>query len=50
MRISLNTLLLLRRAALALVAAIDAAALEAYGWTPRGQRMQQIDNGGRLEA
>lgn len=49
MRLSLTTLLLLRQAALALVAACEAAALEAYGWTPRGKR-QPIDERARIEA
>jgi hypothetical protein len=35
MHLSLPTLLLLRQAALALVAAIECAALEGYGWAPR---------------
>lgn len=35
MKLSLTTLLLLRQAALALVAAIEKAALEEYNWTPR---------------
>lgn len=50
MRLSLNTLLILRRAALALIAAIDAAALEGYGWTPRGHNKQTIDRSATLEA
>jgi hypothetical protein len=49
MRLSLTTLLLLRQAALALVAAIEAAALEGYGWTPRRTR-QKVDIGATLEA
>jgi hypothetical protein len=35
MRLNLATILMLRRAALAFVAALEAAALE-LGWTPRG--------------
>lgn len=38
MKLSLTTLLMLRRAALALVAAIEEAAREAYGWTPQRVR------------
>lgn len=37
MRLNLATILMLRRAALAFVAALEAAALE-YGWTPRGSK------------
>ena len=48
MRLSLTTLLLLRRAALAFVAALEAAALEAYGWTPRATP-HRIDNGVSIE-
>ena len=43
MKISLQTLLLLRQAALALVAALETAALEAYGWTPRGRAIDRDD-------
>jgi hypothetical protein len=51
MRLSLATLLLLRQAALALVAALEAAALEGYGWTPRVRRHERaIDKGATLEA
>lgn len=50
MRLSLQTILLLRQAALALVAALEAAALEGYGWTPRAKRQQQVDNRATLEA
>lgn len=50
MRLSLNTLLLLRRAALALVEAIETAALEGYGWTPHKRSRQQIDNNAILDA
>ena len=35
MRISLTTLLHLRRAIIMLINALDAALLEGYGWTPR---------------
>jgi len=50
MRLSLNTLLLLRQAALALVAAIEAAALEGYGWTPRSRSRREIDKSAILDA
>jgi hypothetical protein len=50
MRLSLQTLLLLRQAALALVSALEAAALEAYGWTPRAARRQEIDNTVMIDA
>jgi hypothetical protein len=50
MRFSQNTLIRLRQAALALVAAIEAALLEGYGWTPRGHSKQAIDNRDRLDA
>lgn len=51
MRLSLKTLLLLRQAALALVAAIESAALEGYGWTPRRRAaVQTIDDYATLEA
>ncbi len=50
MRLSLQTLLLLRRAALAFIAALEAAALEGYGWTPRGHSRQQIDEYVTLDA
>jgi hypothetical protein len=49
-RLSLSTLILLRQACLALVAAIEAAALEGYGWTPRGRGKREIDNSIILEA
>ena len=42
MSLSLPTLLLLRRALLGLLAALDAALLEGYGWTPRGST-QTVD-------
>ena len=49
MRLSLTTLLLLRGAALAFIAAIEQAALEGYGWTPRGRR-HKIDSSATLDA
>lgn len=50
MHLSLNTLLLLRRAALALVAAIETAALEGYGWIPGARAQRGIDGYDRIEA
>lgn len=50
MRLSLNTLLLLRRACFALIVAIEAAALEGYGWTPRGQSKREVDISAILDA
>jgi hypothetical protein len=49
MRLSLTTILLLRRACLGLIAALEAAALEAYGWTPDRRRAHAIDNRGTIE-
>ena len=50
MRLSLQTLLLLRRACLALVAAIEAAALEGYGWTPQHHSKREVDISAILDA
>jgi hypothetical protein len=50
MRLSLQTILLLRRAALAFVAALEAAALEGYGWTPRGHSKHEVDISAILDA
>jgi hypothetical protein len=40
MKLSKPTMLMLRRAAIMLVQALDAALLELYGWTPRGSSEQ----------
>jgi hypothetical protein len=50
MRLSLQTILLLRRACLALICALEAAALEGYGWTPRSRHAHTIDNRGTIDA
>ena len=47
--LSLPTLLMLRRALLGLLAALDAALLEGYGWTPRGSK-QVLDPRDRIGA
>ena len=49
MSLSLPTLLMLRRALLAVLAAVDAALLEGYGWTPRGST-QGVDPRDRIGA
>ena len=49
MSLSLPTLLMLRRALLAVLAAVDAALLEGYGWTPRGST-QGVDLRDRIGA
>lgn len=38
MKLSKATLLSFRRAVLAMLAALDTALLEGYGWTPRGRK------------
>ena len=49
MRLSLATLISFRRALLAVLAAVDAALLEGYGWTPRGST-QGVDPRDRIGA
>lgn len=50
MRLSLQTILLLRRACLALIVALEAAALEGYGWAPRGHSRRIVDESAILDA
>ena len=44
MKLSLATLLHFRSAVLMLLKALDATLLEAYGWTPRQGRSEQVDD------